>query len=116
MNLHTIQINYIENLTNTGRQAHHFNVRDSKGRVLGASVALYEGDRTINDKQVYIDVKQDDLKPAGRVHGFCPQATRDGVAFGACKAVQWFDSSKQRDDAAARYFANAQKRAQKNAA
>lgn len=116
MQTHTVTFNEIRNITDTGRQARHFGVRDTKGRVIGGRVVLFEADRAVVEQQLYVGCKQGEVKPAGRVYGYRPNATRDGEWFGAIQGTQWFDSAEQRDAAVVRYFANAEKRAKKAAA
>lgn len=113
MNTHTVTLNEIQNTVKTGRQARDFNVLDKKGRAIGGVANLYEADRTIAERELYVSCPQGEVKPAGRVYGYSPHATRDGEWFGAIQGTQWFDTAEQRDAAVARYFANAEKRAKK---
>lgn len=111
MEQHLIKFNRIEKIERTGQQKHGFGVRDSKGRVIGAMVSLFEGERTLVEHKVWIGCAQGPVKAAGHVYGFTPQATRDGESYGASQAARTFDSAKERDEAVATYFSKAQKRA-----
>lgn len=113
--LQNFEVNRTANWMNTGRIERDFGVADSKGRTIGAAVNLVECDRTVEVKALWM-APQNPALPAGHVFGFRPMAMRGGKTFGAISHEQWFDTAEQRDAAVARYFVNAEKRAQKNAA
>jgi len=88
-----------------------FDVRDTKGRVIGAGITTFA--------QEFTDLPADpqptswSTVPAGFYFCFTPQATRNGLPYGASQNRRRFSTAAERDQAVAEYLADARKRAAK---
>lgn len=97
--------------TRTNVEARDFGCRDSKGRIIGATVYRCDVFYTAKPEDArgwysaqpeWINVKR---------YGFTPSATRAGHGFGASQPMQHFATEAERETAVAKYFAGAEKRA-----
>jgi len=100
-----------DNTTTATHSARDFGCVDSKGRTIGARVAVFEFD--------FVEAAPGgsywNYARVGHVFAFVPQALRAGKDFGAYAGERWFDTAEARDAAIEKYFADAAKRAAKQA-
>ena len=97
-----------------------FEVKDNKGRLIGAQITRLEADFVEPNK----DLDQADWRNRyptsydfrGHYFGFHAMAARAGKTYGAAQNPRWFPTAEARDQAIADYIAGAQKRANKKAA
>lgn len=117
MELIATKYNVHQNRTHKGVIAEDFGKADSKGRALGARAHLIEADRVILEANMHpvCAATFRDVLPAAHVFGFCPQAMRGGAPFGAVQRDRYFETAEARDQAVAKYLADAKKRATKKA-
>lgn len=87
---------------------HDFGVYDRLGRKIGAQVRTSENTFAVNEEGSW-----GYLRAPGRYFSFYPQATRNGVRYGAAQNEKHFDTAAERDAAVAKYLAGARKRAAK---
>jgi hypothetical protein len=104
----------------TGKRLRSFDYRDRLGRQIGASAQLIEyhfepfdgteGDFTIdyNDADRRLRVTEPRVE-----YVYSPHATRNGSDYGALQGYRCFATEAERDQAIAKYFAEAEKRAAK---
>ena len=106
-----------------GVQAECFDVKDRFGRDIGAQVVLQ---RVVFEAIPEAETKRDEygfprpgypiyLKAPGEYFTFTPSALRDGKMYGALQEPRYFPAYGNRNAAIKKYFADARKRAVKNA-
>ena len=91
-----------------------FDIKDSKGREIGARISIRLVNFVAHDKGAtygYL-VEPDAL---GEYWEFEPHATRDGGSYGACQSSRRFRLRVTMENAIDKYLADARKRALKNA-
>lgn len=94
--------------------ARHYGVKDSKGRVVGASVQTFAVTlRDATPEDIETRARSTYRVPAGTYYIYTPHALRDGRSFGALQGYRWFTTEAERDAAVAKYFRDAEKRASK---
>lgn len=106
----------------------NFEATDEKGRVIGYIIAqatvVFEKVGYLNKqtnkvewlpirKEKYADVSMFSYVPEGKYYTWCPQATRNGVSFGACQADRYCHTPEEREAAIAEYIKSAEARAMK---
>lgn len=95
--------------TNETKSFCDFPSRDAKGRTIGAHVMRFEADHVVADEP-----RRNQYKIlAGHYFGFRPQATRNGMSFGAGQPTQLFNTVEEREAAIEAYLKGAMKRASK---
>ena len=95
--------------TNQTNSFHDFPSRDAKGRTIGAHIYRFDAEHVVSDD----GLRNHYIFPAGRYFGFRPQATRNGVSYGAAQSMQLFSTIEEREDAVNAYLKGAMKRAAK---
>lgn len=117
MELHEVIVQHVEGIKREGDSVlREFDAVDSKGRRLGAAAHKFTGVRVHKPRMLYVCTPQEQLDPAGPVWGFSPSSRRNGEHFGASQSCRWFETAEQRDEAIAKYLAQAEKAAAKKAA
>ena len=89
-----------------------FDVKDSKGRAIGARVVLF----TLTYTEIPEDSSVYWTHAPGTVIAFCPQALRNGQKYGAAQSFVECKDEADREAKIEKYFAGARKRAEKLAA
>ena len=97
--------------SNSGCIDRSFGVKDRLGREIGASAYLFEATFALAED----DSRCGYFVTPGHYFGFCPQATRNGLKYGAVQSDVYFATAEERDAAVEAYFAGAAKRAAKTA-
>lgn len=97
------------------RTLHSFEVKDARGRVIGAAIRAYEVEYVENTEESLLITTQRSTMPAGRHFVMHPWATRDGQDYGAVQGERFYKTAEERDQAVAKYLADARKRAAKKA-
>ena len=103
-------------MTETGSDVRGFGVHDAKRREIGATVYLGTASFTRKSDNATHWYPVDPARIGKKMFYFTPSATRAGEAYGASQTANFFFSEDERDAAVAKYFAAAEKRAQKTAA
>jgi hypothetical protein len=106
------QLTRITSTERLEREVREFDAMDSKGRRFGARYTIT---LTVYDN-LPTDATSGWTRAAGTYYVGCPQALRDGMAFGACQQDTHFATLELAQAARAAYFASAEQRALKNKA
>lgn len=94
--------------THNQREVIDFEIRDAKGRSIGAQVATWNATMEARDHGR-------STLPPGPAFGLNTMATRRGIPYGASQPSQWFATEEERAAALAAYLDGARKRAAKKA-
>lgn len=102
----------LANEIDEGTEFHDFEILDSKGRKLGASVrySVRVFEPVADDARTCYTI------PAGTYFCWYGHATRNGERFGALQSTHRCDTEAERFEQVQKYLDSARKRAQKNAA
>jgi hypothetical protein len=92
------------------QRSESFNVRDSRGRVIGAMARLFTATYSPAPEGQSWGYRRE----AGSTwYAYQPGATRDGQHYGASHYPKYFPTAAERDAAVERYFRQAASRARK---